>query len=382
MDQKKEFVHRALTEAIPFSELCKEYDISRKTGYKWKQRFLENGYSGLFDQSTRPLNSSNQLPEDIVIKILQIKLAHPTWGARKIKRIIERSSPSVDIPSESSIKRVLDKAGLVKKKRVARVNPSQDLLRQMIQPEKPNDVWTIDFKGWWFSLDKSKCVPLTIRDEESRFIHEVKVMRDQTSDAVKDVMADVFTKYGLPAVIRSDNGSPFAANNSPLGLTRLSAWWMSLGILPDRIDPGCPYQNGGHERMHRDLKDEIQKQDKRNFSFYQSIIDEWRIEFNTIRPHEALNYKTPAEVYTPSLVKYNGDIDEIIYPFTFESRKVGSHGTIKLKNTEIFVTSALAGHHIGLELQDGNCLSVWFNKFLIGEIDLQSYSFYTIQKRM
>ena len=382
MDQKKEFVNRAMTEDISFSALCEEYNISRKTGYKWKHRFLQNGYNGLYDQSTRPNNSPNQLSEDAIISILQIRSAHPTWGARKIKSIMERSYTSLDVPTESSVKRILDKAGLVKKRRVSRVNPSQDMLRQMIKPENPNDVWTIDFKGWWYSLDKNKCVPLTIRDEKSKFIHEVKVMEDQKTEAVKEVMADVFKKYGLPSVIRSDNGTPFAANNSPLGLTRLSAWWMSLGILPDRIEPGCPYQNGGHERMHRDLKYEVQKQHKRNIAFYQGIIDEWRTEFNTVRPHEALEYRTPAEVYTPSQVKYDGDIDEILYPFTFESRKVKANGSIKLKNTEIFLTTALGGHHIGLELKDKNCLGVWFNKFLLGEIDLHSYRFYTIQERV
>lgn len=382
MDQRLEFVQRALTETIPFSELCKEYNISRKTGYKWKQRFLDNGYNGLSNQSTRPNCSPNQLSEDIVIKILQIKFAHPAWGARKIQRIFEKSYPLFDVPSESSIKRILDKAGLVKKKRISRVNSSQNLLRQLIQPDNPNDVWTVDFKGWWYSSDKFKCLPLTVRDEKSRFIHDIRLMKNQTSEAVKEVFIDVFKKYGLPKVIRSDNGSPFAAHNSPLGLTRLSAWWMSLGIIPDRINPGCPYQNGGHERMHRDLKMEVQRQYKASLSFYQNIIDEWRTEFNTIRPHESLNYKTPFEVYTPSPIKYRGDIDEILYPFNFERRKVSSSGAIKLKNIEIFITNALAGYHLGLEVKEHNRLNVWFNKFLLGEIDLQSYAFYTIQERI
>lgn len=382
MDQRTDFVHRALTETIPFSELCKEYNISRKTGYKWKQRFLENGYNGLFNQSTKPHSNSAQLSEDTVIRIMKIKLAHPSWGARKIKSIFQKSYPLIDVPSESSIKRIFDKAGLVKKKRVSRVNPSPDLLREMIKPDNPNDVWTIDFKGWWYSLDKNKCLPLTIRDEKSKFIIEIRIMKDQTTDAVKNVFADIFKTHGLPKVIRSDNGSPFAAHNSPLGLSRLSAWWMSLGIIPDRTYPGCPYQNGGHERMHRDLKSEVQKQYKVNFSFYQTIIDEWRDEFNTVRPHEALNYKTPAEVYTASPIKYNGDIDEIIYPFNFERRKVGSNGEIILRNTRIFITKALTGYQLGLELKDNNCLGVWFSKFLIGEIDLHSHSFYTIQERI
>jgi len=382
MDQRLEFVHRALTESIPFSELCKEFNISRKTGYKWKQRFFDYGYNGLANQSTRPHNNPNQLCEDIVIRILQIKLAHPSWGARKIQSIFERAYPLSEVPSESSIKRILDKAGLVKKKRVSRVNPSQNLLRQIIQPDNPNDVWTVDFKGWWYSTDKLKCLPLTIRDEKSKFIHDIRLMDNQTTEAVKEVFTDAFKKYGLPKVIRSDNGNPFAAHNSPLGLTKLSAWWMSLGIIPDRINPGCPYQNGGHERMHRDLKLEVQRQYKTNLSFYQKIIDDWRTEYNTIRPHEALNYKTPSEVYTPSPVKYKGDIDEIIYPINFLTRRVSSSGSIKIKNTNIFVTNALAGYDLGLEINEYNRLNVWFNKFLIGEIDLQSYSFYTIKERI
>ncbi len=382
MDQRLEFVYRALTETIPFSELCKEYNISRKTGYKWKQRFLDYGYSGLANQSTKPHNNPNQLSEDTVIRILQIKLAHPSWGARKIQSIFEKSYPSNDVPSESSIKRILDKAGLVKKKRVSRVNPSQNLLRQMIQPDNPNDVWTVDFKGWWYSTDKLKCLPLTIRDEKSKFILDIRLIKSQTTQVVKEVFVDIFKKYGLPKVIRSDNGNPFAIHNSPLGLTKLSAWWMSLGIIPDRINPGCPYQNGSHERMHRDLKMEVQRQYKANLSFYQKIIDEWRTEYNTIRPHEALNYKTPSEVYTPSPVKYMGDIDEIIYPFNFLTRKVSSHGSIKIHKTDVYISSALAGYNIGLEINEYNRLNVWFNKFLIGEIDLQSYKFYTIKERI
>jgi len=382
MDLRLEFVQRALTENIPFSELCKEYNISRKTGYKWKQRFLEYGYNGLANQSTRPESSPNQLSEDTVIRILQIKQAHPNWGARKIQKIFEKSYPLDDVPSESSIKRILDKAGLVKKTRVSRVNPSQDSLRQGIQPEKSNDVWTIDFKGWWYSTDNLRCLPLTIRDEKSRFILDIRLMKNQSAQAVKEVIEHCFKEYGLPNVIRSDNGAPFAAHNSPLGLTSLSAWWMSLGIIPDRIDPGCPFQNGGHERMHRDLKMEVQGQYKANLSFFQSIIDEWRIEFNNVRPHEALNYQTPAEAYTPSPVKYKGDVDELIYPFNFLRRKVSKSGKIKINNTEIFITNALAGYHLGLEMNEENRLNVWFNKFLIGEVDLQSYSFYTIQNRI
>jgi putative transposase len=380
LDQRTEFVTRALTEEITFTDLCKEYGISRKTGYKWKQRFLENGYNGLSDLSRKPRNSPNQLSEDCIIQIIKLKLAYPNWGARKILELYKRAHPLEKAPSESSVKRILDKAGLVKKRRVKRVNPNQDALRQMIQPDEPNDVWTIDFKGWWFSTDKNKCVPLTIRDDKSRYLQDIRLMKSQTTEAVQHVLANVFKEYGLPKVIRSDNGSPFAAPNSILGLCRLAAWWMSLGIIPDRIRPGCPYQNGGHERMHRDLKLEIQKPHKGDLPFFQNIIDEWRCEFNNVRPHEALGYKTPSEVYKPSERKYDGDIDEIIYPLGFETRKVSSNGTIKIKGVEVHLTTALTGYHVGLLHTENRVMDVWFNKFPLGSIDLNSFRFYTAEK--
>lgn len=380
VDQRAEFAKRALTENITFTDLCNEYGISRKTGYKWKQRFEQYGYSGMSDLSKRPHENPNQLSEDCIINILNLKLAHPSWGARKIQKLFEKDHPIEDIPSESSIKRIFDKAGLVKKKRIKRADTSHDALRQMIQPEKPNDVWSIDFKGWWYSTDRKVCLPLTIRDQDSRYLLDIRLMQNQGTEAVRSVFTKVFKRYGLPRVIRSDNGSPFAAHNSILGLTKLSAWWMSLGIIPDRTEVGKPYQNGGHERMHRDLKAEIQKQFKGSFSSNQRVIDAWREEFNTVRPHEALGYKTPSDVYSPSTIKYTGDIDEIIYPTGFEPRKVCSSGTIKIKSTRIQLSHAIAGYHVGLTYKESSKLSVWFNKFLLGEVDLQTYKFYAIQK--
>jgi len=379
MDQREEFVLRALSEEMSFSQLCKEYGISRKTGYKWKERFLNQGKSGLYDQSRKPNNSPNQISEDYVIKIIQIRQSHPTWGAKKIAKIIENSDKNGDAPSISSVYRILEKANLLKKKRVHNTNPLyKENLHKLIEPIEPNDVWTIDYKGWWLSEDIKRCNPLTIRDLKSRYNLEIRLTQRQDMESVKAAMESTFKEYGLPKVIRSDNGSPFAAYNSPMGISKLSAIWMALGILPDRISPGKPYQNGAHERMHRDLKSEVQKGTKGDIIYYQNIIDEWRYEYNNIRPHEALGMVTPSTVYTKSPRKFEGYIDEINYPSGYERRKVNKTGIIHWDNQLIRITSAFSGYHVGLTYEDEYTLKVWFSDFLIGEIDLVSSSFYTI----
>ena len=374
MDLRLEFVQRALTENIPFSELCKEYNISRKTGYKWKQRFLEYGYNGLANQSTRPESSPNQLSEDTVIRILQIKQAHPNWGARKIQKIFEKSYPLDDVPSESSIKRILDKAGLVKKTRVSRVNPSQDSLRQGIQPEKSNDVWTIDFKGWWKSAGEV-CEPFTVRDLYSRMVLEARLMRSKSTDAVREVMTELFRKYGLPKVIRSDNGTPFAAPNGLLSLTRLSAWWITLGIIPDRTDKGKPGQNGSLERMHADIANEIQGCVNGGIHPNQIALDAWREEYNTLRPNEAIGMLTPADLYTPSERRYTGDYDDIEYPPGYLPRKVYPSGEISVSGLRVTIGFSLRGLRLGLRPRSEHGYDVFLADFLLGSIDIDSCCF-------
>ena len=382
MDQREEFVLRVLSEEVPFSRLCQEYGIARKTGYKWKKRFLEEGKSSLFDQSRKPKNSPNALSEDAVIKIIQLRHHHPTWGAKKIAKIIANKASLRDAPSVSSVYRILDKANLLKRKRFHKTKTlNKENLHQLIEPANPNDVWTIDYKGWWLSEDIKRCNPLTIRDLKTRYTLAVNLTPRQDTHSVKKVMAKVFTEYGLPKIIRSDNGSPFAAYSSPLGISRLSAMWMTLGILPDRISPGKPYQNGSHERMHRDLKQEVQKRTRGSIRYYQRIIDQWRYDYNFIRPHEALAMVTPATVYTPSPRKFDGYIDEIQYPSGFERRKVDNNGYIKWENQSIRISSAFGGYHVGLAYEDEHTLKVWFSDFLIGQIDLVSSSFYTVANK-
>ncbi len=379
MDQREEFVLRALSEEMSFTQLCDEYGISRKTGYKWKERFLNQGKPELFDQSKKPHSSPNELSEDVVIKIIQIRHQHPSWGAKKIAKIIENTEGPGESPSISSVYRILGKANLLKKKRVHNTEPTyRESLHRLIDPVEPNDVWTIDYKGWWMSEDIKRCNPLTIRDLKSRYNLDIRLTERQDMASVKAVMERAFREYGLPKVIRSDNGSPFAAYNSPLGISKLSATWMALGILPDRIAPGKPYQNGSHERMHRDLKADIQKSKMGDVQYYQNQLDEWRYDYNNIRPHEALGMVTPSTVYTVSPRKFTGYIDEIEYPNGFERRKVNKTGCIIWENRPIRISSAFYGYHVGITYEDEHTLKVWFSDFLIGEIDLTSSSFYTL----
>ena len=381
MDQREEFVLRAIAKEKSFQKLCDEYGITRATGYKWRDRFLDQGKAGLFDMSKRPLNSPAQLGEDIVIKILQIRDAHKSWGAKKIEKILENDKTIKENPSESSIYRILKKADRIKEKRVRKTDANKENLHKLIEPKEPNDVWTIDYKGWWLSSEIKRCNPLTIRDLHSRYNLDIRLTVRQDTESAMAAMEKVFKEYGLPKVIRSDNGSPFAAHNSPLGISRLSAVWMSLGILPDRIKPGTPSQNGSHERMHRDLKKDVQKEYTGTVQYYQNIIDEWNNDYNNLRPHEALGMQTPASVYTSSPRKFNGFVDEIIYPSGFERRKVDKNGIIHWENQLINVSSAFQGFHVGIKYIDEYILQVWFSDFIIGEIDLVSLSFYTVSDK-
>ena len=366
MDQRFEFVLKSFDSSVPFNELCKEYNISRKTGYKWRKRFLDEGYDGMYDRSKRPKSSPSSLDEDMVCELLRLKYKYPSWGARKIGDIYKRCHGKV--PSESSIKRVFDKAGLVKKRRKRR-KANEQRLKCRKASEYPNHIWTVDFKGWWLTTDKERCEPLTIRDDFSRFILDVRAMPDSRTESVKNAFEKAFEIYGVPEVIRSDNGTPFAASNSPFGLSRLSTWWLALGISLDRIDPGCPYQNGGHERMHLDIKRDLQGKVKGNKHEYQMAFDIWRNEYNYERPHEGLEMKRPSEVYKKSSRKYE-EVD-IEYPFGVEPRKVQNNGCIKINSKTIFLTRALSGFMVGIEEKE-EVYILWFDNLRLAEIDLKN----------
>ena len=287
MDQRIEFALKALR-TLNFRELCREYGISTKTGYKWRQRLLEHGWEGLNELSRRPHAHPQELGEAVVCAIVRLKQAHPHWGPRKIQALYARQHGGA-VPSESSFKRVLERAGLTVPRRVRRAVES-GRLSNGVKAQQPNEVWTVDFKGWWKDREGLRVEPLTVRDEHSRMLLEMRVLENSRTESVRDCFERLFERHGLPGAIRSDNGSPFASVQGLLGLSRLSAWWLVLGIDLERSRPGCPQDNGAHERLHRDVRRELEAG---RIGRDQAAFDLWRDQYNTERPHEALGMRVP-----------------------------------------------------------------------------------------
>lgn len=375
MDQKKEFVLKAFDKHVNFSRLCSEYGISTKTGYKWKERFKEKGLPGLHEKSKRPHSSPQKISEDEICEIVRIKHLKMDWGSRKIHKIFLNIHKDENcIVSRSTVERVLKKAGLViPSKRRKHITPER--IQNRFTPKEPNDLWTVDFKGWWYTPNKEKCEPLTVRDEFSKYILSIKILEKGDISSVKQEFETLFKKFGLPKVIRSDNGPPFAHHASVLGLTKLSAWWLALGILLDRIDPGHPYQNGAHERMHRDIKKELQGKIDGSLKLHQHVFDQWRHDFNHIRPHEALDLKCPTDVYVNSKRKYTGTFYDVEYPYGFTPRRVNDKGMLIYKGHRLFVGNAFCGYFLGIKREDAEYSNVWLNSFPIGKIDLKTFVF-------
>lgn len=371
MNQKIEFAIRSLSEDN-FSDLCREFGISRKTGYKWKERYQAHGAEGLSDVSRRPKSHAKQLDERTVCEIVRLKQAHMKWGPKKIHELYRRKHGLVDPPSLSSMKRVLSQAGLTEKRRRRSPTASKGRLNSGRVAENCNDVWTIDFKGWWRDQEGLKVEPLTVRDEWSRFLFDIRLLESCRTASVKKCFEALFKEYGLPKAIRSDNGSPFASSQALLGLSRLSAWWLSLGIELERGRPGCPQDNGGHERMHLDIWKELQKE---GIGYEQSSFDMWRKEYNTERPHESLGMKMPAEIYEASPRPYQGTPEELAYP-GMEVRKVNQqNGTIQYEKEVYKLTASIGGWTVGLKRIEGEKVEVWFAKQLLGQIDEATRSF-------
>ena len=377
MKEKRPFIDAMLKQNRPFRELCREWGISEKNGYKWRNRFLEQGYAGLAEESRAPREHPNTIDGDTAAELVRLRLAHPTWGAKKLLVLYQRAHPNAPLPSLASVNRIIEKAGLVKKKRVhtAAITSDCPRLNQALEVHEPNDVWCIDFKGWWRSSGEI-CEPFTVRDKHSRKVLCARLMTSKTAEAVRLIMAELFRKYGLPRAIHSDNGSPFAATNGILGLTTLSAWWVTLGILPERSLPGCPGQNGSLERMHADIAREIEGKVPGGIAANQAALDAWVEEYNSVRPNEAIGMRTPDEVYRPSDRKYTGDFDILEYPAGYLPRKVFKSGEIILNGVRVSIGSALRGWHVGLREQKQQGLyDVFIAEFLLGTLDMTSCCF-------
>ena len=368
MEERMRFVARLL-EGEEMSHLCREFGISRKTGYKIFDRYKESGLEAFTDRSRRPFRNGNQLPFQVETAIVQLKKEKPHWGARKLRELLLRKFPSeVKVPAVSTIHAVLDRHELVQPRKGRRFKAQGTPLSV---GKDPNDLWCVDFKGEFMLGDGRNCYQLTVTDHASRYLLLCEALESVKEETAFLAFDSLFKERGLPAAIRSDNGVPFSSPSSLFGLSRLSVWWLRLGISIERIQPGKPQQNGRHERMHLTLKKEATRPAKPNFLQQQARFDEFTNEFNDERPHEALGLKMPAEVYKPSPRPYKGLI-ELTYPFHDRTVQVSSRGRIHLQNERINLSQVFTGQTLGIKEVEDDIWLVSFMEYDLGYIDLEN----------
>lgn len=374
MEERLRFVARLLGgEAM--TEVCRDFGISRKTGYKIFNRYKAQGLDALCDRSRRPVRYANQLPGQVEGLIVSLKRDKPHWGARKIRELLVRKlAGEVRLPAKSTVHAVLDRHGLVRRAR-ERKNRAQGT--PLSAGANPNDLWCADFKGEFKLGNGRYCYPLTVSDHASRYLLLCEALESTKEAPVFEAFQQLFRERGLPAAIRSDNGLPFASPNGLYNLSRLSVWWLRLGISIERIKPGHPQQNGRHERMHLTLKKEATRPPGANSLQQQAKFDAFIREFNVERPHEALAMKRPAEFYSASPRPYRG-LPELDYPFHDRDILVTACGRLCLHNKKINISAVLAGQRLGIKEVDDGIWLVSFMHYDLGYIDLEQRTLQTI----
>jgi len=367
MDERLRFVARLL-EGEAMTDVCREFGISRKTGYKLMERYREDGPVALADRSRRPVRYANQLPGQVEGLIVEAKREKPHWGARKIRELlVRRLAGDIRIPANSTIHAVLDRHGLVKRMGRRRHKATGTPLST---GAAPNDLWAADFKGEFKLGDGRWCYPLTVTDHASRFLLLCESEESTREAPVISAFERLFRERGLPDAIRTDNGVPFASPNGLFGLSKLSVWWLRLGIAIERIAPGHPQQNGRHERMHLTLKREAARPPAANIIQQQERFDAFQAEFNTERPHEALAMKCPAEVYTSTRRPYRG-LPELEYPLHDRDALVTACGRLCMHRKKINLSTVLAGQKVGIKEVDEGIWLVSFMHHDLGYVDLE-----------
>jgi transposase InsO family protein len=367
MDERLRFVARLL-DGEAMTEVCRAFGISRKTGYKIFDRYKEHGLEALSDRSRRPVRYANQLPAQVENLIVTAKRDKPHWGARKIRELlVRRLDGDIRVPAKSTIHAVLHRHGLVRVPGRPRHRAAGTPLSTGLAP---NDLWCADFKGEFKLGNGRYCYPLTVADHASRFLLLCEALESTREDTAVTAFEQLFRERGLPQAIRSDNGVPFASPNALFNLSRLAVWWLRLGIAIERIKPGHPQQNGRHERMHLTLKRETVRPPGANSLQQQARFDDFVAEFNTERPHEALNMKCPAEIYTPSRKPYSG-LPDLAYPFHDRDVLVTACGRICMHRKKINISTVFAGQRLGIKEVDDGIWLVTFIDYDLGYIDLE-----------
>lgn len=366
MDEKVKFISYYLNDEWTMAHLCREFNISRKTGYKLVNRYYEEGVEGLKDRSRAPRYHPKAVSKELVALIVQARGDHPTWGPRKLRAWLLRQEPDIKLPAASTIGEILKHHGLATPRRRIRRTPPYS--QPFVGCDASNRVWCADFKGWFRTKDGARCDPFTLSDAYSRYLLRCQTVTRPDYDGVKPIIDAAFREYGLPLAIRTDNGPPFVTTSIG-GLSRLSIEWIKLGIKPERIEPGKPAQNGRHERMHRTLKAETAMPSKNNLRAQQQAFNYFRQEYNHDRPHEALNMKTPADIYLPSSKSLPIRLPEIVYPDDYIIRKVHHQGDLKWRGKHIYLSRTLAKEYVGLEQIDDRCWNIYFADIKLAKLD-------------
>jgi transposase InsO family protein len=351
---------------VTMTELCQAYEVTRETGYYWLRRYRSGGLESLGDLGREPKRHPNQTAAELEQRVLELRRAHMRWGPRKLKRVLERDCPEQRWPAASTMGTMLRREGLAIPRRKRR--RTQPYTQPFAAADAPNRVWCADFKGWFRTRDGERIDPFTLSDAHSRYLLRCQAVDKADHERVRAICEAAFREYGLPQAIRSDNGAPFASC-AIAGLSRLAVWWMKLGIVPERIAPGHPEQNGRHERMHRTLKQETASPAAAHRRAQQQRFDHFREEYNQLRPHEALAMQTPATYYQPSPRQYPARLPEVEYGTALQVRRVQEHGEFNWKHQHVFLSEVLWGERIGL-LPNGDCgHTIFFGRFPIARFD-------------
>jgi len=371
MEQRIKFVMDVLDGTYSMSELCSYYNISRKSGYKWLERYQQGGVEALSDRSRAPHSHPYEISRQVKEAILAVKGRFPRWGAPKIRARLQRiHSNWSSYPAISTIGLFLHKQGLTHpRKRRRKATPTE---LPLTSGRYSNQVWCADFKGHFRTDDSSRCNPLTISDYSSRYLLCCRHLDRMSYKLTRMRFERVFREYGLPEVIRTDNGTPFSSRGLG-GLSRLSCWWIRLGIHPERIEPGHPEQNGRHERMHKTLKDHTAKPPAKNIAGQRKRFNAFCNEYNNHRPHEALEMRTPSECYSRSPRQFLSRLRDINYETHLQVKRVQMHGGIQYLGRRLFVTESLYGEYVGIEQIDNDKSMIWYCDYPLGEIDHKNW---------
>lgn len=362
MDQREAFIDEWLARRSTLGELCGRYGISRKTGNKWIQRFYDGGRGGLADLSRRPFKIPWKVTQLVADEVVAARTRHPLWGPKKLRAWLEQRDSETTWPAPSTIGLILKNRGLIAERRKRLRTPRSN--EPLSAATEPNVTWCSDFKGC-FRVEGIYCHPLTISDGFSRYLLCVRSVMAEEEKLVKPYYEATFREYGLPLRMRTDNGPPFASRTVG-GLSRLSVWWIRLGVTPERIDPGCPQQNGRHERMHRTLKAETAHPPCSSMEAQQQAFDEFRRCYNEERPHEALGNKPPASVYHPSSRTFPEKLLDPEYPEDFEVKRASLKGVLHVYGGYIMLSIVLGEESIGVELVDDGRWRLWFGPIYLG----------------